>query len=91
MPSVCVPLKTDTARWAALMKQRRDFWAKGATCSSPSTSAPRVLLQRRISGPDHRPARHGQALRGVPRADAHQVRPLPRPQSGYRHTSCTTP
>ena len=29
MPSVSVPLKTDTARWAALMKHRRDFWAKG--------------------------------------------------------------
>ena len=29
MPSVSVPLKTNTARWAALMKTRRDFWAKG--------------------------------------------------------------
>ena len=28
MPSVSVPLKTDTARWAALMKTRRDWWAK---------------------------------------------------------------
>ncbi len=29
MPSVSVPLKTDVPKWAALMKQRRDFWAKG--------------------------------------------------------------
>lgn len=28
MPSVSVPLKTDTVKWAALMKQRRAFWAK---------------------------------------------------------------
>ena len=29
MPSVSVPLKTSTAKWAALMKTRRDFWDKG--------------------------------------------------------------
>ena len=28
MPSVSVPLKTDTAKWAALMKTRREWWAK---------------------------------------------------------------
>ena len=31
MPSVSVPLKSDNVRWAALMKQRRDYWAKPGT------------------------------------------------------------
>lgn len=36
MPSVSVPLKSDNVKWAALMKQRREFWAKGSNAKLSS-------------------------------------------------------
>ena len=44
LPSVSVPLKTSTAKWAALMKTRRDFWAKGRTAAHRALPGAGVLL-----------------------------------------------